>query len=771
MKWLAPQPLAASPEISEAYGNGILLAEQLAKRGLMSPADAEAYLDPQHYTPCSPFVFEYMQKAVGRLQSAISKNESIGIWGDFDLDGQSSTAVLLAGLRRLGADVRFHIPNRTRESHGIRTKFLQEFMRPGLDLLITCDTGISELEALQFSAAQGLDVILTDHHTLGEQLPPALAVINPRLLPSEHPMAHLAGVGTAYQLIRALFESRGMADAAREYLDLVTLGTIADLVELVGENRYYVQMGLLQMRTSLRPALVALLDCAGYRGSAIDESLIGFTLAPRLNAVGRLDDANRNVNFLLSEDKDFLQKTAAWLEDLNSQRKLAVEGVYQSAREMLAKEPSLSQFPVLVLAKPGWEKGVVGIAASRLVEDFNKPVVLLNVEDNLAAGSVRSVEGVDIIAAIRANAAYLSSFGGHPMAAGVALDAGQVHAFRSALSRTVQSAARGVPREKQLQVDAYLPLSNLNFTLADEINRLAPFGSANPPPVLVTRGLEIEERIPLGKSDSHLKLIVRDDAGETREVLWWNARESSLPQGRLDLAYYLRSGEYKGISKVTLEYLDARETEIERIEVSLPLYTADIQDCRLQSRATRVAAELAGRPGVCLWGEGFSVKPDFLTSTRCQIKKCETLAILTPPPSLAVLQEVLKQASPKRILLFRLDTPDDHLDGFLAKISGLVKYTLNRYEGKARLTDLAAALGQTESLVKLGLQWWQAHGDIAFESIDDEMLVLRRNIDALPAERKQLAELAVKIHLELAEASAFRSFYLRADPAYLLRKV
>jgi single-stranded-DNA-specific exonuclease len=250
-----------------------------------------------------------MEKAVARIRTAIQKNETIGIWGDFDVDGQTSTAVLLDGLRRAGAQVRFHIPNRARESHGIRREFLQEFMRPSLDLLITCDTGISELEALNFAAAQGLDVILTDHHPLPEQLPPALALIDPRLLPAGHPMSHLAGVGTAYQLIRALFESLGEADAARDYLDLVTLGTIADMVELEGENRYYAQLGLRRMNTHLRPAIAALLESAAYSKSDINEVLIGFTLAPRLNAVGRLDDANRNVDFLLSQDADFLHET------------------------------------------------------------------------------------------------------------------------------------------------------------------------------------------------------------------------------------------------------------------------------------------------------------------------------------------------------------------------------------------------------------------------------------------------------------------------------
>jgi single-stranded-DNA-specific exonuclease len=770
MKWLDPKPWAASVEISEHFGNSILLAEQLARRGLTALTDAQAYLDPAHYDPASPFVFSDMEKAVGRIQKAIARKQTIGVWGDFDVDGQTSTALLVHGLRRAGAQVRFHIPNRARESHGIRTEFLKEFIQPGLDLLITCDTGISELDALQYAAAQGLDVILTDHHSLPEQLPPALAIINPRMLPEDHPMSRLAGVGTAFQVIRGLFESINLRDAVNDYLDLVALGTIADLVELEGENRYYAQLGLSRMAGAMRPALSAMLECAGYRNSGVNESLIGYTLAPRLNAVGRLEDAGRNVDFLLSDDADFLQQTAGWLEDLNSQRKLAVEGVYQSARAMLDKEPALAQYAVLVLAKSGWEKGVVGIAASRLVEEFNKPVVLLNIDQETAAGSVRSVAGIDIISAIRANAAYLNTYGGHPMAAGLSLNTSQLPAFREALSQTVRTAAKGLPVESQLQVDAFLPLVNLTSNLADEIDRLAPFGSGNPPPVLVTRALEVNKPIPLGKNEEHLKLIVRDESGETREVLWWNVRGRKAPQGRFDLAYYLRSSEFNGRRGIALELIDFQESRAESIEVRPPLVTADFLDYRLHPQALELAAALANQPDTCLWGEGFSRRLAFSTRNRNQLEQSSVFAILTPPPSPALLQEVLRKVRPKRVVFFRLDSPDDRLDGFLAKLSGLVKFALNHYDGRVKTADLAAALGHTETLIAMGLQWWQAHGDIRIENSADSGWRISRNADSQNQDNKILNRLTNQIHQDLAEESAFRSFYLRAEPASLLRK-
>jgi single-stranded-DNA-specific exonuclease len=317
---------------------------------------------------------------------------------------------------------------------------------------------------------------------------------------------------------------------------------------------------------------------------------------------------------------------------------------------MLDKESSLSQYAALVLAKTGWEKGVVGIAASHLVEDFNKPAILLNIDGDIASGSVRSVAGIDIIAAIRENARYLNAFGGHPMAAGLSLNVDQLSAFRNALSRSVQAAARGLPTEKQLQVDAYLPLANLQSALAHEIDRLAPFGSANPPPVLVTRGLEAETPIPFGKNNDHARLTVSDESGESRSVTWWNSQGQSLPAGKIDLAYYLRSGSYKGRPEITLEYLDSRESIAAPIEIGLPLYTSNFADYRLHPQAWQLAAEAASQSDTLLWGEGWSKKPELPTVDRNRIEKCSTLALLTAPARFSILQAILKQARPKRVL-------------------------------------------------------------------------------------------------------------------------
>jgi single-stranded-DNA-specific exonuclease len=771
MKWLDPQPVSASPEISTAFSGSILLAEQLAQRGIDTLSKAQAYLDPRAYIPASPFDFPDMLAAVERVQTAIQNRQIIGIWGDFDVDGQTSTALLVDGLRRAGAQVRYHVPNRARESHGIRLPFLKEFMREGLDLLITCDTGISEVESLTYAASQGLDVILTDHHTPPQTLPPALALLNPRLLPDDNPMQDMAGVGTAYQLVRALYETQGCLRDANAFLDLVALGTVADLADLTRENRYYVQRGLELMRTDLRPALQALLASADYRGGGINESLIGFTIGPRMNAAGRLDDANIVVEFLLSRDETFQQAVAAQLEDLNSQRKLAVEGVYQSARDMLAQDPALGRYAALVLARPGWERGVVGIAASHLAEDFNKPVILLNLEGDTAAGSVRSVEGINIIRAIRENDSHLRSYGGHPMAAGLSLSVDQLQPFRAALSKSVAAAAEGLPPEKQLQIDAYLPLSNLTQALVQEIDQLAPFGSGNPPPVLVTRGLTIEDSIPLGRNEMHKKMIVRDEQGETREVLWWNARDQNMAQGKLDLAYYLRLNRYQGKESVVLEWIDAREALSPGRAPALPLFSADYLDLRHPTEGQDPMDKLTELENVQYYAEGLNRELGLPVRNRLQIEACRTLALLTPPPDLAVLQQLLKQAAAERVILARLDQPPDDPQGFLQRLSGLLRYAIHHYNGQTSLERLAAALGQNLTAVELGLTWWQTHGDILVQISEDGDCIVEKNTAAASVSNQELSGIAQRLNKVLSENAAFRSFYMRAEAEYLLRKL
>ena len=767
MKWVEPGPVSSSDEIREVFRSTFLIAEQLAKRGITSGQQAKQFLDPSGSTQASPFDFPEMGKATERLRYAINKKERVGIWGDFDVDGQTSTAILVDGLRKSGGDVVFHIPVRAKESHGILLESLKSFLEEEKpQLIITCDTGITEFESLEYLASIDIDTIITDHHSPTNKLPPAFATINPRLFSENHPLNTLAGVGTAFQLIRALFNSQNEDNLAEKYYDLVALGTIADLAELTGENRFYTKSGLRVMNNQPRKALTIMAAMAGFRDILINESHIGFIFAPRLNALGRLDDANPIVNFLLSDDENAITEMAKRLEDLNTRRKLAVDMVYQSAIDQLEKKKEFLQYPVILLDRENWEKGVVGIAASRLVEKYNKPAILLDSRGGVAAGSARSIEGINIIKAIQKNSQYLIKYGGHPMAAGLSIEVENIPEFREGLSRSISRMSAEKEYVKPLEIDAYLPLVNINESLLLETEQLAPFGPGNPPPVLVSRNLEIEKSSLIGKTKEHRRLIVKDQQGNSKNVLWWNSTDLALPDGIFDLAYYVRRDDRQSRDGVSLEWLDFREIETEIIELRPEVTKFKIHDCRTDANQTEIIKKLADEPKALLWVEGF--KSDQLrTCNRLEVKKADALAILAPPPDREILGEIIEKADPTEIYLFNIATIDDTVESFTKRLIGLVKYCLSQKDGKANLEQLASALGQSNKTVLLGLELQMAKGEIEFTLTGVDIEIIRAKIP----KSRNIDNLETRLKKFLDEASAFRSYYMRVDPGYLLSGV
>lgn len=759
MKWIEPKQIIPSDEIIGAYQNTILLAEQLTSRGIINRSQAIRYLDPDQYNPSSPFEFPYMEHAVRRISTAIDQGETIGIWGDFDVDGQTATAVLLKAFRAIGARVRYHIPVRADESHGIKQAYLDEFVRKGVQLLITCDTGISEFDTLTYAKSIGLDVILSDHHTPQPQLPQAYAIINPRLLPESHPFYPLAGVGTAFQIVRALIHSHFRTIQPDPFLDLVALGTVADLAELRSENRFYTQAGLRKMNEATSPALQAVLNSARLQEGSIDESHISFIFAPRLNAAGRLDDANQNVDFLLTTDERFAEQYAAKLEILNNQRKIAVNSVYHSAKALLQREPGLEKYPVILLTHPDWEPGVVGIAASMLVEEYEKPAILLRTERNFAKGSARSIEGVNIIQSIAENHSFLANFGGHPMAAGLSLQVEQIQAFREALSKSINQQTEGKRPEKTLQIDSYLPFANININLIQEIERLSPFGPGNPSPVLVTKNLEVAKKTSFGRSGEHIQCILRDQHGDTRKAIWWRGAAQKPPKSPIDLAYTVKRDNYRRASSVSLEWMDHRESIPESIEISPPKRRMDVFDFRLSENQMRLLKKLMNKEKIQSWQEGVGSQLDQTAKTRTQLSKSDALAILFPPPEFAVIHDVLDQAAPKTLYLFNLTKPNDTLKGFLLDLAGLVKNCLNQKNGQGYLSEFAAQLGHREGTVEMGLKWLQAKGEILIE-IEEDQFHLKNGTQKTS---QVLMQCTQSLRNLLQETAAFRSFYLRID--------
>ena len=485
-RWLDPPHVDASP--LSALDLPLLLKQTLIRRGIVTLASARAFLHPEE-TPSTPF--PDIGNAVEIINQSIQRKDRICVWGDFDVDGQTSTALLVQTLQSLGADVVYYIPIRGKESHGVHIESLAPIIDNGIKLLITCDTGITAHEAVDYANSRNVDVVITDHHDLGETLPNAKAIINPKLLPQEHPLKHLAGVGVAYKLSEALLRSNDFSryrpttevvTTSGDLLDLVALGLIADVALLKGETRTLAQKGIRQLRKTNRIGLKVMAELSNTNLESLTEETIGFTFAPRLNALGRLSDANPAVELLTTNNPARARVLAAQIEGLNAQRRLLTSQVTEAAEAQLREHPELLNEPAIVLSHPNWPGGVVGIVANRLVDRYHKPALLLTEsDDGILRGSARSIEGLHITEAISSQKESLLNFGGHPMAAGLSLQKENLPSFRRGLGRAIEKQLGEIIREEPtLQIDAWLGLDEINLELANAIEMLAPFGAGNP---------------------------------------------------------------------------------------------------------------------------------------------------------------------------------------------------------------------------------------------------------------------------------------------------
>jgi single-stranded-DNA-specific exonuclease len=763
-RWLDPQPVTVPAEFAAAIRGHPLIAETLIRRGITDITQAQQFLYTAQYTPASPYDLPDMQAAVTRIEQAIKKQEIILIWGDFDVDGQTSTTLLYSALQALNANVRYYIPQRLTEGHGIHTGRLMTFIDEGVQVVLTCDTGISAHEAIDAANERGVDVVITDHHQLPPTLPQAVAAINSQRLPETHPMHTLSGVGVAYKLIEALYAGR--EDETTPFLDLVALGLVADVMALKGDTRYLVQRGLEVLRQNKRLGLEKLLSKSDVQPAQIDEETIGFFIGPRLNAVGRLDDANISVEFLTTDDSTIAETLANRLEGLNNQRKLDTENVYNTVIQQVEANPKLLDTAVLILAQAGWPGGIVGIVANRLVEQYDRPVVLFSLSDDMARGSARSVAGCDITAAIKRvdaeDPSLITNYGGHTMAAGMGLPEENLPKLRQALSRVVNDMLGGVETIPTLKIGAYLPLADLSLPLLHDVRRLAPFGSGNPPLIFATPKVTVKHVQQLGRSGLHYKLTIEDEHGTQQSVLWWRGEPDTLPKGRMDIAYTLSINEFQGNVSLQVTLVDFRAVE-EAPQTFAQRTNVEIIDLRGQEQAAQLAA-LTQWPQAIIWNEGETL-PDFQTARRMDLKPAETLVIWTCPPGPSELEAALQAVNPDRVILCDVMPGTDAVNAFLDRFSGVIKYALNAYHGKVPITQLAGAMGHRPQTIRAGLRWMQARGYLTLVHDDDEIIRIQpggeKDADAVKATNHEVPPL-------LQEAKAYRVYFAQASADQLI---
>src|ERR671912_2690498 len=535
--------------LARVLGVSPILAALLITRGYADERAARVFLNPNYEQLHDPYLMLGMKEAVSRLQKAIETREPVLIYGDYDVDGTTGTAILLRALKLLGANAGFHIPHRFTEGYGIQQAALEKAFADGVKLVVSIDCGIRAHEPLYWARKVGLDVIITDHHLPDEKegAPPAFAVLNPNQAGCEYPDKHLAGVGVAFKLVHALFREHGREAQVPAFMKVVAIGTVADVAKLTGENRTIVAIGLKDLARVANPGLRALISVAGCGdGKGMTAYDLGFRLGPRINAAGRMDAARAVVELFDTRDSDEARRLANHLDVRNEQRKTVQQQIIDLAVAEL-KDPK--DCFVAVIAGEGWHRGVIGIAASKIAERLNRPCVVLSVEGEVAHGSGRSIEAYHLLNGLTACADLFEKFGGHSHAAGITIRSNRIDEFRKRLNEHAASRLTPEDLEPSVSIDLELPPESITFSLARELEALEPFGAGNPRPVFMTKNLRCLSE-PVVIKDRHLKLRLAGPQNRPLEAIWWNCIEppGQTPElkGGIELAYMLEANAWNG---------------------------------------------------------------------------------------------------------------------------------------------------------------------------------------------------------------------------------
>ncbi|MDP3880221.1 MAG: single-stranded-DNA-specific exonuclease RecJ [Dehalococcoidales bacterium] len=553
------RPTVPDKVLTSFAGLSPLLAQVLYNRNLNEPSLLEDFILADDRLSGDPSLLPGMHQAVGRIYQALLSGESIAVYGDFDTDGITSTALLVQGLSLIGGKIIPYIPHRLTEGYGLKVSALEKLQQQGVSLVITVDCGITALTEVRKAKKMGLDIIITDHHTPLDTLPPANAVVNPRLAGSSYPFPELAGVGVAFKLLQAVFRSIGKEQYLSQLMDLVALGTVADMMPLVGENRYLVKQGLKVLSASPRPGIRELIARSGLDSTNLTSESISWFIAPRLNAAGRLEHAMSSYTLLMTDSEPEAHELALWLEQKNSERqKLTADASARAREQVLAQGIQ----PLLVASDRDFPVGICGLVASRLAEEFYRPAIVIRSGESISSGSGRSIPEFNIIQALARCRNLFTHFGGHSQAAGFTLPTKDLPRLQQALLEIATTELDGVDLRSTLDIDAEVGLSNLGGDTFPTIQKLAPFGYGNPLPTFLTRGVEIVDCRPMGNNGGHLKLKLKQTNTVWDGVGFRLGNYLTEVSSPLDIVYNLELDQWGGQRRLRLNILDFDTTRV-----------------------------------------------------------------------------------------------------------------------------------------------------------------------------------------------------------------
>jgi single-stranded-DNA-specific exonuclease len=534
------------------------LATLLVNRGVTDPILAERFLCPRVDHLEDPFLMRDLQRAVDRIFLGIQRQEKILIYGDYDVDGTTAVVILRKALEMLGSQTTYHIPRRFVDGYGMKSDVVQQAAVDGVKLIISVDTGIRAFDVVETATALGVDCIITDHHLPENGLPKAMAVLNPKRTDCQYPDKNLCGVGVAFKLVQALFTRAGKEKYLASFLKIVAIGTIADVVPLVGENRVFTKIGLEGLKMPANFGLKSLIEVCGLDNRVITSSDVGFRLAPRINAVGRMGGGQQVIELFASVDAERSKRLAQEMDRLNRERQLIEEQILNQVQERFKAEPSLARQWVVVIDGDGWHRGVLGIVATKLSEKYSRPVLVIGREDRIGYGSGRSPKGFHLLSALESCRDLFDRFGGHAQAVGFQLRADCLDELRRRVNEHAASVITEETLAPVLEIDAEIRLSDIDGNLFEETQKLSPFGPSNPQPLFAAREVALiaEPRILKGR---HLKFRVEQD-GRALDAIGWNMAQSHSPGPSLDrslsLAFAITSITYQRMNALQLVVKD-----------------------------------------------------------------------------------------------------------------------------------------------------------------------------------------------------------------------
>ena len=545
-------------KLSKKYKLDTLAAQILWQRGIRAEEEIQAYLNPDLQQLHDPFLLHDMEKATQRILTAIENGQNILIYGDYDADGMTASSVMKSALDELGAEVQVYLPNRFTDGYGPNLDVYKYFIQnEDIDLIITVDNGVAGHEAIAYAQSQNVDVIVTDHHSMPEELPKAFAIVHPEHPESSYPFKYLAGVGVAFKVATALLDY-----IPSDMLDLVAIGTIADMVSLTDENRILVSHGLKVLANTERAGLMELMRLSGTDFEKVNEETVGFQIAPRLNALGRLDDPNPAIELLTGWDEEVAAEIAQMIDEKNSERKVIVENIYNQALTMMTDEP------VEVLYHQDWHKGVLGIVAGRLLEQFHKPIIMLAEEEGILRGSARSIENFNIFEALNGHRELFIAFGGHKQAAGMTFALENVEAIKQVMLEFIQENDIDMSEKSSLEVQGSLQFDQISLETIRSLEKLSPYGMDNPKPHFLLTDYQVEQARSMGKDNSHLKLKLVQNGQALDAVYFGHGSESlEFEQSDTELVGTLSSNTWNGTTTVQLMVADARVNGVELLDI------------------------------------------------------------------------------------------------------------------------------------------------------------------------------------------------------------